>query len=151
MLAAVDRPALRAKLPDLLGIDLRSLAAFRIGMGALLLVNLASRLPYIGAFYADDGVLPRAVLNAAVPDPAPLALHALSGDVAFPDGRLAHAHRGDRDSPARWNARPDDPRDRLAQGLRLSQSRKPSSNGSMAKARIVDRTTRLATASGERS
>ncbi len=83
MLAAVDRPALPAKLPDLLGIDLRSLAAFRIGMGALLLENLASRLPYVGAFYADDGVLPRALLDAAVPDPAPLALHALSGDVAF--------------------------------------------------------------------
>lgn len=42
-----------------LGIDLRSLAAFRIAAGLLLLVDLFFRAGYLGAFYTDLGVLPR--------------------------------------------------------------------------------------------
>ncbi|MFC3957870.1 HTTM domain-containing protein [Halovivax cerinus] len=43
-------------------IDRRALAAFRIGLGGLLLVDLALRSRWLGAFYTDDGVLPRRAL-----------------------------------------------------------------------------------------
>ena len=47
----------RAQL--LFGIDLRSLAAFRIGLGMLLLADLAYRALDFQAHYTDAGILPR--------------------------------------------------------------------------------------------
>jgi hypothetical protein len=44
----------------LFGIDVRSLAAFRIGLALLLLCDLWFRCGSLGAFYTDAGVLPRA-------------------------------------------------------------------------------------------
>lgn len=43
-------------------LDPRSLALFRILLGATLLLDLASRLPWLKEFYTDQGVLPRSVL-----------------------------------------------------------------------------------------
>lgn len=43
----------------LFGIDARSLACFRMGLGVLVLVDLALRVPDIRAFYSDAGVLSR--------------------------------------------------------------------------------------------
>ncbi|MGE3311397.1 MAG: HTTM domain-containing protein [Limisphaerales bacterium] len=43
----------------LFGIDPRSLAVFRMGMGVLLLVDLAIRATDLGAMYTDDGMFPR--------------------------------------------------------------------------------------------
>jgi hypothetical protein len=40
-------------------VDRRALAAFRIGLGLLLLTDLARRTRSLTAFYTDDGVLPR--------------------------------------------------------------------------------------------
>ncbi len=50
---------LTEKLRELLGIDLRSLALFRIVLAALILVDLACRAPYIEANYTEAGVAPR--------------------------------------------------------------------------------------------
>lgn len=59
-------------------VDLRALAAFRIALGALLLVDLALRSRSLVAFYTDYGVLPREALFS---DYAGVySLHALSGD-----------------------------------------------------------------------
>ncbi len=44
------------------GLDLRSLALFRIGLAALILGDLIWRARDLRAFYTDFGVLPRAVL-----------------------------------------------------------------------------------------
>jgi len=63
----------------LLGIDLRSLALFRVGLGLLLLWDLGVRIPSLTAHYTDAGVLPRAVLFEAYPEPLMLSLHALGG------------------------------------------------------------------------
>jgi predicted DCC family thiol-disulfide oxidoreductase YuxK len=41
-----------------LTIDARSLGLFRIGLGLLLLLDLARRLPHIGTFYTNAGLLP---------------------------------------------------------------------------------------------
>lgn len=60
-------------------VDRRALAAFRIALGAVLLVDLATRAPDLVAFYTDAGVLPREVLAALYPRWHHLSLHALSG------------------------------------------------------------------------
>ena len=50
-----------SRLEQLFGIDSRSLGAFRVGLGALLLVDLAYRTLDFRAHYTDAGVLPRAL------------------------------------------------------------------------------------------
>ena len=49
----------RAKADELLGADLRALAALRMGLGALVLGDVLTRLPDLRALYCDEGVLPR--------------------------------------------------------------------------------------------
>ncbi|HZT83047.1 MAG TPA: HTTM domain-containing protein [Gemmataceae bacterium] len=68
-----------ATLAELLGLDLRSLAVFRVGLGLLLLADLSVRAGDLEAFYTDAGVLP----TAAVPNPWALSAHVLSGSFAF--------------------------------------------------------------------
>ena len=53
------------KLPglrEIFGIDLRTLALFRIGLGTLLLADLAMRARVLTAHYTDAGILPRSAL-----------------------------------------------------------------------------------------
>lgn len=59
-------------------IDLRALAAFRIAIGTLLIVDLLMRSRDLVAFYTDSGVLPREALVSDYSDP--VSLHALSGE-----------------------------------------------------------------------
>ncbi|MEO0411178.1 MAG: HTTM domain-containing protein [Pseudomonadota bacterium] len=47
-------------LKTVFGIDLRSLAAFRVGVAVYILVDLANRWPYLNVFYTDAGILGRA-------------------------------------------------------------------------------------------
>jgi hypothetical protein len=61
------------------GIDLRSLALFRIALAVLLLADLAGRWPDLEAHYSDNGVLPLAMTPVYVP----LPLHALGGSAAY--------------------------------------------------------------------
>jgi hypothetical protein len=71
---------MRALTPRIFAIDARSLAALRIGLGALLLADLAYRTLDLEAHYADMGVLPRGALRAVLHDPAGMwSLHELSG------------------------------------------------------------------------
>lgn len=69
---------LSAALAARVAIDLRALAAFRIGLGVLLLVDLALRSRSLTAFYTDDGVLPRRafLLDYSTSH----SLHALTGE-----------------------------------------------------------------------
>jgi predicted DCC family thiol-disulfide oxidoreductase YuxK len=68
-------PAIRA----LFSIDTRSLAAFRIGLGVLLLVDLVLRSQNLVAHYTDDGVMPRLALLGGFVHEAALSLHLVSG------------------------------------------------------------------------
>ena len=77
--AAASPSRLRAALRRRLGIDPRALAAFRIALGAVLLVDLALRARNLTAFYTDAGVLPRPLLAESYPL-ARHSLHALSGE-----------------------------------------------------------------------
>lgn len=58
----------RAKLAEVFGADLRSLAVFRIVLGVLVLADLANRATDLVAHYTDAGVTPRAAI-AQPPDP----------------------------------------------------------------------------------
>lgn len=49
-------------LKDIFTIDLRSLALFRILVGACLFFDIAYRIPFAYDFYSDQGVLPREAL-----------------------------------------------------------------------------------------
>ncbi len=58
----------RAKVTEVFGADLRSLAAFRIVLAVLVLADLANRATDLSAHYADKGVLPRPTLLREVMD-----------------------------------------------------------------------------------
>lgn len=73
------QPWLKASL----GVDLRSLALLRIGLGLMLLADLINRAPDIHAHYSDWGVLSRPMLHYAFGDQALRSLHYLSGHSWF--------------------------------------------------------------------
>lgn len=67
------------KFRELCGIDIRSLALFRIGLAVVLLCDLYIRIQDLGAHYSDEGVLPRSVLINQVIDPWNLSIHLVNG------------------------------------------------------------------------
>src|ERR1700676_4296238 len=71
------------KLRELAGIDIRSLALFRMGFGLLILGDVLVRLPDIRALYSDDGVLPRSALIAHALDTWNISLHLANGTWQF--------------------------------------------------------------------
>jgi divalent metal cation (Fe/Co/Zn/Cd) transporter len=73
--------AVRETLAARFGVDTRALAAVRVAIGSILLVDLLLRVRYIEAFYTRGGVLPRAANAALYPTLSSLSLHALSGAV----------------------------------------------------------------------
>jgi hypothetical protein len=60
-------------------LDLRSLALLRIGMGAVVLLDLLIRSTDLTAHYTDKGVLPLRVLFEHAWNPWSFSLHAISG------------------------------------------------------------------------
>lgn len=73
---ALDR--LSAAVAARVAIDLRALAAFRVGLAALLLADLVGRSRSLTAFYTDYGVLPLRALFSDYSTANPL--HALAGE-----------------------------------------------------------------------
>jgi len=78
-----DQPASKTslweKLNEILGLDLRSMALYRVLMGVLLLAEIAARLPDARAFYTDEGIFPRSIAAETIP----LSLHLLDGSLAW--------------------------------------------------------------------
>lgn len=72
-------PRIRAAVERRVGIDLRALAALRIGLGGLLLLDLALRARSLRAHYTDFGMLPRAALHGYYGTLGRISIHALSG------------------------------------------------------------------------
>ncbi|QLE56272.1 HTTM domain-containing protein [Nostoc sp. TCL26-01] len=70
------------KLDEVFGLDLRSLAAFRIGIALVLLADLGIRFGDVVAHYTDAGVMPRSLL-AQISKPWHWSLHAISGEPIF--------------------------------------------------------------------
>jgi hypothetical protein len=74
----------RAKVVELFGADLRSLAALRIVLAALVLGDIASRTPDLYAHYTDEGILPRtALLDEGVIRPWQFSLNLVNGEAFF--------------------------------------------------------------------
>ncbi len=69
-----------ARVTDLFRLDLRALAALRIGVGLLVLLDLALRARDLTAFYTDQGALPRITL-LQIPHPTYLSLYMAAGSV----------------------------------------------------------------------
>lgn len=67
------------RLAQMFGLDLRSLALFRICLGLLLVADVLKRLPWIHAHYSDAGILPRSEIDTGYF----LSIHMLSGEVWF--------------------------------------------------------------------
>jgi hypothetical protein len=73
-----------APLRDIVRIDLRSLAAFRIAIALVLIWDLAVRSRDLEAHYSDAGVLPRTVLFDNILALRPyFSIHILFGSTAF--------------------------------------------------------------------
>lgn len=70
---------LRQKLEDLFGIDLRSLALFRMGLALLIISDLINRGSDLKAHYTDWGLLPRSVLLEKFWKPWNFSIHLLNG------------------------------------------------------------------------
>lgn len=63
MIAKVQNSkVLSTRLQEIFGLDLRSLALFRIGLALVVLTDLFIRASDITAFYSDSGILPRTEL-----------------------------------------------------------------------------------------
>ena len=73
----------RAKVGELFGADLRSLAALRIVLALLVLADLASRATDLYAHYTDRGILPRSILLAEALNRWSLSLSLMSGEFFF--------------------------------------------------------------------
>jgi hypothetical protein len=73
------RDEIMAAIARRVAIDLRALAAFRMALGTLLIVDLLMRSRGLVAFYSDDGVLPREAFFASYSNA--YSLHAISGEV----------------------------------------------------------------------
>ncbi len=67
-------------LRDRYGLDLRSLALLRIGLGSILLYDLTNRFLYLSDHYTDSGVLPRWALTQKVMGPWDISLHMVAGN-----------------------------------------------------------------------
>ena len=63
----------------LVGIDVRSLAALRIGLASILIYDLITRLADLEAHYADSGLLPRADLLNWKHEAYNVSIHMMSG------------------------------------------------------------------------
>lgn len=67
----------------LFGVDLRTLALFRIGLGGILIVDLVLRGLYMRSFYTDFGILPRYAYYELENDSYRVSLHAMGGSLEF--------------------------------------------------------------------
>ncbi len=74
-----------ASIRDVFGMDLRTMALFRVGLGLLLIVDLILRARDLRAHYTDFGILPRAAAIDML-SPGAFSLHLLNGSVWFQSG-----------------------------------------------------------------
>ncbi|MEA5509127.1 DCC1-like thiol-disulfide oxidoreductase family protein [Crocosphaera sp. UHCC 0190] len=76
-------PETPSKLTKIFGLDLRSLAVFRMGLALVVMADLLSRAKGINAHYTDAGVLPREILTQQLLHPWYWSFHLISGDFFF--------------------------------------------------------------------
>lgn len=94
-----------AAAAEVFGIDLRSLALLRLGLAAVLLGDIAGRLPDLAAHYTDAGVLPRQAALTWLPVEAHLSVYMLSGAAWFAAAVLCLAALAAGALAAGWHTR----------------------------------------------
>ncbi|HEY9652668.1 MAG TPA: HTTM domain-containing protein, partial [Coleofasciculaceae cyanobacterium] len=67
------------KLEEIFGLDLRSLAVFRIGLALIVIADLIGRAKALTAHYTDYGILPRSLLIDELLQPWYWSIHLFSG------------------------------------------------------------------------
>ncbi|MDY6782678.1 MAG: hypothetical protein SW833_09065 [Cyanobacteriota bacterium] len=72
----------KANLKTIFGLDLRSLAVFRIGLALAVIAEVVTRSRALEAHYTDSGVLPRTVLIDQLLRPWYWSIHLISGQPA---------------------------------------------------------------------
>ena len=95
----------RARLAEVAGIDLRSLALLRAGLAILVVCDLAARVPDLAAHYGDGGVLPRAAALVWLPVEAHLSVYMASGQPWFQAGLFGLAALAAAALAAGWHTR----------------------------------------------
>src|SRR4030095_8777004 len=80
-MAEKSKRPLALKLEELFGIDLRSLALFRMGLALIVIGDLIHRSLDLKAHYTDFGILPRAELIRQTPKALYFSVHLISGSV----------------------------------------------------------------------
>ncbi|NEP77513.1 MAG: HTTM domain-containing protein [Okeania sp. SIO3B3] len=75
-----EKNNLSATLEKLFGLDLRSLALFRVGLALVIIVELIIRAGDLTAHYSDAGVLPRTLLKE-ISNPFYWSINSVSGEV----------------------------------------------------------------------
>ena len=74
---------IKNKFKELFGIDLRSLALFRVCLALLLIIDLLQRIPNLKLFYSDDGIIPRTTIINEYSNPFNISIHLSNGTVCF--------------------------------------------------------------------
>lgn len=82
---------LRRRVRARFEVDTRALAALRVALGLIVLVDLLHRAGDLTLFYTDAGLYPVSVYEVAYPRYAGLSLHALSGALWFQQALFAVA------------------------------------------------------------
>lgn len=72
-----------SRLTEIFGLDLRSLAIFRIGLALVVMADLFSRAWGLNAHYTDSGVLSREALKQGLLSPWYWSFHLISGHFWF--------------------------------------------------------------------
>lgn len=78
------KPAWHARITNLFALDVRALAAFRIGLGSVVLTDLISRARFLESDYTDFGVLPRGLATEFAGPYSPWSLYMVRGDAMWP-------------------------------------------------------------------
>jgi hypothetical protein len=78
------QPSVPSLIQRLASIDVRSLAAFRIGLGGVLIWDLVTSLWNAGAFYGEAGVLPLSIMGPYRESPWIWSLHDFGGSFGLP-------------------------------------------------------------------
>ena len=76
----IEKASIYGRIEELMGVELRSLGVFRIGIGALLLIDLVNRAAALVAHYTDAGVAPRSLVVEYGEQPWFFSFHMLSGE-----------------------------------------------------------------------
>jgi hypothetical protein len=64
-------------------LDTKALGLMRIGLALIVLIDIATQLPFITELFSNQGILPPATINSEFPFHNLWTIHTISGDVRY--------------------------------------------------------------------